>query len=99
MENKWQFSETDSTRAELANYRSENSSALMFLDECCEIVPGAVELREEVYAAYLEYCNGNGQKSRLTKTGFNKELDGVVGIQRGQESVGHRKTWRGLRLL
>jgi putative DNA primase/helicase len=98
MENDYRFSETSRTQAELRNYKSENSSVLSFVDECCVLEPTAETLREELYAAYTEYCNANGQKP-VSQTRFNKELDGIDSLSRGVEPVAHRRTWCGIQLL
>jgi putative DNA primase/helicase len=98
MANGYRFTETTRTHAELKNYKSENSSVLSFVDESCEIEATAETLREEIYAAYLKYCNLNGQKP-VSQTRFNKELDGVPSLSRGVETVSHRKIWRGIKLI
>ena len=98
MANGYRFSETDRTKAELRNYKSENSSVLSFVDECCELDSTAEILREELYNAYTEYCNTNGQKP-VSLTRFNKELEGVDSLSRGMESVTRRRTWCGIKLF
>jgi putative DNA primase/helicase len=51
MANKYRFSETDRTKNELQKYKSENSSVLSFVDECCLLEAKAEILREELYNA------------------------------------------------
>ncbi len=94
MENNFRFSETASTRAELELYKAENSSVLAFISESnySEI------LREDLYAAYQEYCNKNGHKV-VSQIRFNKDVDGIRGLERGQDTLTHRKTWKGIRLI
>jgi len=98
MANRWQFSETERTNAELDKYRADNSSVVSFVQDCCEYDDKAEILREDLYAAYLEYSTSSGGPKPVGKTRFNSELDGLVGVQRGLEAVTRRKTWRGLRL-
>jgi putative DNA primase/helicase len=98
MSNNFRFSETDRTRTELANYKAENSSVLAFIEECCDIDEQGECLRDDLFTAYREYCRSNGQKA-MSNIRFNKELDNMSGLERGQEIVTHRKTWKGIRLL
>lgn len=98
MEKNFRFSETAATRAELELYKAENSSVLAFIGECCEIDGGAEILREDLYAAYQEYCSTNGHKV-VSQIRFNKDVDGIRGLERGQDTLTRRKTWRGIRLL
>ena len=59
---------------------------------------GAEILREDLYAAYQEYCSANGHKV-VSQIRFNKDVDGIRGLERGQDALTRRKTWRGIRLL
>ena len=97
MANNFRFTETDRTKAELAKYKSDNSSVLAFVEECCAVEAGET-LREELYNAYLEYCNIGGQKP-VSQKRFNSDLEGISGLERGLEAMTRRKTWRGIRLL
>ena len=96
--NNYQFSETDRTKAELAEYKTSNSSALGFVEECCELDSSSEILSEDLYAAYLEYCSDNGHKP-TSQTKFNGDLDGVRGLERSRETTTSRKTWRGIHLV
>ena len=86
------------TRAELANYKADNSSTLAFVEECCTLKPDSEVLREELYNSYHEYCATVGSKP-VSQKRFNNELEGVSGVSRGSEAVTRRRTWRGIRLL
>ncbi len=96
--NKFRFSETERTRAELSSYKAENSSTLAFVEECCALGTGGEVLREDLYNAYHEYCAAAGSKP-VSQKRFNNELEGISGVSRGSESVTRRRTWRGIRLL
>ena len=98
MENNFRFSETASTKAELELYKAENSSVLAFINESCEFDSNTEILREDLYAAYKEYCSTNGHKV-ASKIRFNKDVDGIRGLVRGQDLLTHRKTWKGIHLL
>ena len=97
MDNGFKFSETSRTQAELRSYKAENSSVVSFVDECCVLAPTAEVLRQELYNAYTEYCNENGQKP-FSQTRFNSELDGFDSVSRGMESQTGRRTWCGVKL-
>jgi putative DNA primase/helicase len=94
--NDFCFTETARTKADLQSYRTENSSALSFVEECCIVEPKAEVHRTELYNAYLEYCKDNGIKTALTKTQFNKDLDEVGSFSRSM--VSGIRTWKGIRL-
>ena len=97
--NSYIFSETDRTRFELQRYRVESNSALMFLEECCEIKDGAECVRESMFERYRDYCTQNGYKA-MSQTNFNKELESSGnGISRSVDKLGKRRTWRGVRFL
>lgn len=98
MDNEYRFSMTDRNIKELQSYKSENSSALSFIDECCIFEPAAETLRDDLYNAYKEFCSSNGQKP-FSRTRFNKELDELGALTRSQDSLAHRKSWVGIRLL
>lgn len=98
MENSYIFTETDRTRNEILRYKVESNSALMFLEECCEIDENGECVREELFQRYKDYCNKNGMKS-LSQTNFNKDVETAdEHIKRAVDKLGKRRTWRGLRL-
>lgn len=98
IDNKYLFTETDKTRLELQRYKVESNSALMFLEECCEIKDGAECVREQLFERYRDYCIKNGLKP-LSQTNFNKDVETAdERIRRAVDKVGKRRTWRGLRL-
>jgi len=98
IDNKYLFTETDKTRLELQRYKVESNSALMFLEECCEVKDGAECVREQLFERYRDYCIKNGLKP-LSQTNFNRDVETAdERIKRAVDKVGKRRTWRGLRL-
>jgi len=97
IENKFKFSETDRTRAELNQYKADNSSALAFVNECCVFDRDAEVERKTLYDTYVEYCEQNGQRAMSHKR-FNAELDGIGTLSRDLDTISRRNIWRGLRL-
>ena len=99
MENSYIFTETQRTRDELLRYKVESNSALMFIEECCEITETAECVREELFQRYRDYCNKNGMKP-LSQANFNKDVEASDGkVKRARDRVGSRHTWRGIRLV
>ncbi|MCL1874030.1 MAG: phage/plasmid primase, P4 family [Clostridiales bacterium] len=96
MENNYQFSETERTRSELANYKAENSSVVAFVEECCEVKPEIECLRDDLYIMYQEYCQQNGSKS-VSQKRFNSEIESNYNAERGFEKVSRRKVFIGIR--
>ncbi|MCL1857675.1 MAG: phage/plasmid primase, P4 family [Oscillospiraceae bacterium] len=95
--NNYRFSETARTGEELRRYKVESNSALMFLEECCEIGNGTV-VREELFERYCDYCRRNGLKSS-SQTKFNKEVEQADSrIEKDRDGVARRAVWKGLRL-
>ena len=84
MANNYRFSETDRTRMELTNYKTENSSVLAFVEECCDVSAEYECFRTELYSSYLEYCNDRNYNKPMSDRKFNSEIDGVATIKRGQ---------------
>jgi putative DNA primase/helicase len=97
MANSYLFSETDRTKAELQRYRVESNSALLFLDECCDVVADGECVREDLFQAYREFCFKNGLKP-MSQANFNKDVESSNdAITKAVDKLGKRRTWRGLR--
>jgi len=97
--NSYLFTETDGTRREIQRYKVESNSALMFLEECCEIKDGAECVRDLLFERYRDYCNKNGLKP-LSQTNFNRDVEASnIHICRARDKVGSRHIWRGIRLI
>ncbi len=98
IKNGYVFTETERTKAELDRYRIESNSALLFVDECCEIKDGVECIREELFEQYKDYCIKNGFKS-LSQSSFNRDLESTYpSIERACDKVSKRRTWRGIQL-
>ena len=97
--NSYTFSETSRTAAEIHRYKVDSNSALMFLEDCCEINETAECVRETLFEKYKDYCHKNGFKP-MSQTNFNRDVEGSsTHISRARDKVGSRHTWRGIRLL
>lgn len=95
--NGYTFTETEATQAELRRYKVESNSALLFVDECCELNEEAEYPREDLFQQYRDYCNKNGLKS-MSQANFNKDVESISpSITRKTDRLGKRRIWRGLR--
>jgi putative DNA primase/helicase len=96
--NNYLFTETASTHREIQRYKVESNSALMFLEECCEIRDGAECVRDTLFERYRDYCTRNGLKP-LSQANFNRDVEASdTRICRARDRVGSRHIWRGVRI-
>jgi putative DNA primase/helicase len=94
----YHFSETERTHEELRRYKVDSNSALLFLEEKCEVGEGSAA-REELFERYVEYCKKNGFVSS-SQTRFNKEVEKAdPRIVKDRDGLSRRAIWKGLRLL
>jgi len=98
MECNWVFNETDSTKADLRQYKVENSSVLSFVMDCCAVEPAAVSYRKELYAEYKVYCEENGIKGQVGDRRFKADVSAVPGVTATDEPVTRRRIYRGIRM-
>ncbi len=98
MENNFVFSETQRNIDEIEQYRAESNSVLSFVNERCILDADAEESRQVVYDSYKKYCQECGMKEFAQKK-FNAEVELLFpGVARAKDSLGKRRTWRGLKL-
>jgi putative DNA primase/helicase len=97
IENKFRFSETKFTNAELHKYRVDSNSVLSFVDECCTLDLDAEVERTELFNKYRDYCKECNMLPVSQKT-FNKDLEaGFTNVSKAKDRLGKRNTWRGIR--
>ena len=98
MNNNFKFSVTDTNIQELQRYREDSNSVLSFVKECCEVDAGAEVVRTELYNQYKNYCTNCGLNPYSQKS-FNNELETAYPqLVRGTDSLGKRRTWKGIKL-
>lgn len=96
--NKYRFSETEATRAEVQRYRVDSNSVLSFVEDCCAIDPRAETERGELFNHYREYCRNAGLSPVSQKT-FNKDVESAhPSVKRGVDRLGKRRVWKGIGL-
>ena len=76
-------------------YRNEEDVLGEFLDERIDKVPNASVASAEMYSAYTEWCEQNGEKARSQRW-LSMRLE-ERGYERKKTKTG--KIWRGIRLV
>jgi putative DNA primase/helicase len=95
--NKYRFSETERTKAELQRYRVDSNSVLSFIEDSCVLEANAEISRDEIFQKYREYCNNAGL-SPVSQKNFNKDVElSYPTVKRGVDRLGKRRTWKGVR--
>ena len=84
------FTECESARRALEQYRKESNSVLMFIEEN-NLLPGGGSTADRVrlahlYESYKRYCQGSSYYP-LNKTNFNKQMQ-AQGFAGGRDSAG-----------
>jgi phage/plasmid-associated DNA primase len=64
----------DSSREIVAKYQIENNSVMSFVDECCELKPGPLVNRTQIYKAYEDWCKLSGIRHKVGAATFYNTL-------------------------
>ena len=99
MQNGFRFSETESNRTELQQYREDSDSVLSFVKDCCEtgdddFVCGSTEL----FNAYKAYCEESGLKPYAQKKFIQQILTSCPGAEKGVDKTGRRRIVRRVKI-
>ncbi len=80
--------------AATATYRTEMDIFSSFLDECCQLDPGAKTKSSDLHEAYSQWCDEMGEKA-LSQRWFSLRLEG-----RGfkKDITRHGRFWLGIKL-
>ncbi len=70
----------------ISTYREENNLVDHFIEECCEVDCNSEQKSGELYDAYRNYCQQNGEHSRSTAD-FYRALESA-GYQRRKKNTG-----------
>ena len=98
MRNHYVFSETDTNRAELEQYREDSDSVLSFVREYCEIAEGGSVGSTELFNIYKGYCEECGLKPYSHRMFIQQLLASNPDISRGVDKTGKRRILKGLKL-
>ena len=78
------------------SYRNEMDALGEFITDCCVMFPGAEVKTADLYEAYEQWCQANGEKDLLSKRGFTMRLIERGGILR--EHTRNHRSYRGIGL-
>ena len=74
---------------------SPNEKVRMFVDECCELVPDAQAMTQELYACYCGFCQSNGYSAETIKA-FSTILKREVPLDTFRQNS--QRGYRGIRI-
>jgi len=74
---------------------SPNEKVRMFVDECCELVPDAQAMTQELYACYCGFCQSNGYSAETIKA-FSTILKREVPLDTFRQNS--QRGYRGIRM-
>lgn len=66
------FTESETVKNALEDYRRQNDTVVAFASERCEFVPEGEIGRKELYAAYVNYCENEGFRAASRNACYNR---------------------------
>ncbi|WP_416353911.1 DNA primase family protein [Agrilactobacillus fermenti] len=95
---KRQFTLSESSEKDLADWIKSNDQVGRFIDEACEVGKDFTEKAEDLYLGYSEYSNDAGEKP-LGKTNLYRRLE-ELGFEKSRIRIDGRRPyiWTGIRL-
>jgi putative DNA primase/helicase len=96
--NNFQFSSASAIDEEVGKYKLNQNSALLFVDEECQLGSYYSILREDFYTFYEDYCKASGLKA-FSKIRFNEAIQQEFSgkILKTNDSITRKAIWRGVR--
>ena len=85
------FSEPQAVRAATAEYEHNSDKMALFMEECLEAAPAAMERTSQVYSVYQGWCNENGFHAENVRN-FRSLLAGYATVERRRPYLGGEKT-------
>jgi putative DNA primase/helicase len=73
-DNEYEFVESDSIDQAKENYKNQSNSVFNFINESINKQKDDIIMLKNLYDAYREYCNSEGERYILTKSEFKKVL-------------------------
>ncbi|MCM1530390.1 MAG: phage/plasmid primase, P4 family [Alistipes sp.] len=98
MRNNYVFSETDTNRAELQQYREDSDSVLSFIKDYCIVEPGSCVGSTELFNTYKAYCEESGMKPFSQKVFVQQILLYSPDLSRGVDTLGKKRVIHGIKL-
>ena len=85
------FAEPQAVRAATAEYEHNSDKMALFMEECLEAAPAAMERTSQVYSVYQGWCNENGFHAENVRN-FRSLLAGYATVERRRPYLGGEKT-------
>jgi phage/plasmid-associated DNA primase len=86
----------DEVKEATESYKTEMDALAQFIADCCIVDPSASVLNKELYAAYISWCQENGEEPlRQRSLGRSLSERGFTPIKLGRKS---ERGWSGIRL-
>jgi len=98
MDNDYKFSETETNRAELQQYREDSDSVLSFVRECCELDASAAEGSTHIYDSYKSYCDECGLKPYSHRQFVTQLTTAFPEVSKGRDADCKRRVLNGIKL-
>ncbi len=98
MRNNYVFSETDTNRTELQQYREDSDSVLSFIKDYCIVEPGSCVGSTELWSTYKAYCEESGMKPYSQKVFVQQILLYSPELSRGVDTLGKKRVINGIKL-
>ena len=98
IQNNYEFSETESNKTELQQYRESSDSVLSFVSDCCERGKDYEIGSSELYWRYKNYCEDEQFKGSSQRRFVEQLLGSVSGLSRGFDKREQKRTIKGIRL-
>lgn len=77
LRDRGQFTPSEVCDRAMASYKTACNPVATFVNECCEVGPGASAVKRSVYDTYRDWCSANGHKP-FSHSGFGRELKRVI---------------------
>lgn len=99
LQGRGQFALPSASQGAIEDIQQHSSPIAAFLAEMCDLGPGFSVPKDEMYAAWLRWCERNGEKSPGGKTKLTQALKEAAGIGTGKPGTDDRvPSYMGLRL-
>jgi len=96
-ENNFKFSETDEQKKELEAYKTVSDSTISFVNDICVCEKTATVNHTTLYERYKRFCEDNNICT-VSKPSFEDNLKRNFGIEKGKNSKGTERVYKGIRM-
>lgn len=100
IEERGDVTKTDTVEKIKEEWLKKSNPVYAFVQECIEVKPGAYETKDDVYQAFVEFCNENDLEA-LPKNKFAQELQRLIPVlKQSRKRIGRERVmvWENIRL-